>query len=150
MGHRRAQSGFTLIELLIAVGIVGLLSGILVPNLIAARERAQYARVVLEMRNMAAQIVSCLADGRDYPADVSPGVAPSGCPDLQWPADVPFNSTYDYENWDLGGGRRWIGLTFYGKARNRAGIPANTDLGDGLRRVDTGSNITYSLAIERH
>ena len=144
------RHGFTLLELLIVIAIIGILSAVLMPNLLQARKRANYTAAAMLMKSLSTEIIACsisgnFADG-GFPADVGPNRAPAGCPDLDWPSrdEVPFGTTLDYENWDLGGGRRWIGLTFWGADNNRH-ISPNSDLGASLVFHDNGSNINISL-----
>ena len=114
-----------------------------------ARKQAQYAAATLLMNNLAQQLTSCLIDTGDFPADTQPNVPPAECPDIAWPDqdEVPFNSSIDYENWSVDG-KRWIGITFWGEANNRAGIPSFSNLGAGFRRHKTANNLTFSLALE--
>jgi len=51
----RNNQGFTLIELLIVLVIIGVLTAIAVPQFSGARERAYYAAVKSDLRNLAAQ-----------------------------------------------------------------------------------------------
>ncbi|MBB6098238.1 prepilin-type N-terminal cleavage/methylation domain-containing protein [Deinobacterium chartae] len=144
------SQGLTLIEVLASAGVIGILAAILLPNLLSARDAAQYTAATQQLNTFAKQLALCLAEGHSLPQDAPPNQAPSGCPDLKWPRNAPFNSTYDYENWDLGDGRRWVGFTFYGKENRRSGIPAHSDLGSGLQRREVGNNITYSLSFPIH
>lgn len=146
------RHGFTLLELLIVIAIIGVLAAVLTPNLMNARRAASYKAGAALIRNLGTQIAACalendLAGNGGYPADVGPGQPPPGCPDVDWPtsADIPFRTTIDYENWELGG-TRWIGVTFWGEKNVRNG-GSNTDLGPGLQEHHGGGNITLSFAL---
>ena len=144
-----SRSGLTLLELLIIVAILGILAAVSLVGLINARKEAQYATATLLMNNLAQELTQCLIDAGDFPADVGPNTAPAGCPNIVWPSQdrVPFNSSMDYENWAVNG-KRWIGITFWGEANNRAGIPTFSNLGSGFQRHKTANNMTFSLALE--
>ncbi len=143
------RSGFTLLELLIVIAVVAVLGAVFVPNLVSSRKAANYLAAAVMLRNLSADLLLCATDNGDFPPDAGPNAAPAGCAGLDWPApdEVPFGSTIDFENWTVGTGR-WVGLTFYGAANNRAGIPVYTDLGPGFVRHEVGNNTTFSLALE--
>ncbi|MBM3460180.1 MAG: prepilin-type N-terminal cleavage/methylation domain-containing protein [Armatimonadetes bacterium] len=67
------RSGFTLMELLVVLGIVGLLTGLLLPVLVQARSQAQRTRCVAQLHQLGAAFSLYIADydGRfpDYHAD---------------------------------------------------------------------------------
>ena len=147
----KVERGFTLIELITVIAIVGVLFTVLIPNLVRAHERALYASAVSTLHNLGTHISSCASDYNfeSFPTDIGAGARPTECLNFTWPtgSDVPFNSTFDYENWDLGSGDRWIGITFYGKNNSRASIPFNTDLGPGLQEHGSGDDKAYSFAL---
>jgi general secretion pathway protein G len=142
----RSSTGFTLIELLVVIGIIGILSAVLIPQLLGARRAAQYAAAKSILRNLATQLMSCMTSNQPFPADAGPNTPPSGCNDIVWPDNIPFDSTIDYENWQIGSGR-WVGFTFWGEENNRGGIPANTNLSGGFVEHRVGNNITMSIAV---
>jgi len=145
----QSRSGLTLLELLIVVAILGILAVVAFAGLLNTRKQAQYAAATMLLNNLAQELTICLIDNGDFPADTTPNRPPAECPDMTWPSqnDIPFNSTIDYENWVVDG-NRWIGITFWGEANNRAGIPSFSNLGSGFKRHKTASNLTFSLALE--
>jgi prepilin-type N-terminal cleavage/methylation domain-containing protein len=145
--YNNKTRGFTLIELLIVIAVIGVLAAVLIPNLLRAREVSQYRAAQLLVANIAKEITLCMVETGSFPADSGPNTQPSGC-NLSWPSKIPFGSTVDYENWDLGGGQRWIGVTFWGKNNNRDGIPGQTNLGGGMQEIKIGGDIKYVVGLQ--
>lgn len=150
------NAGLTILELLIAVAVIGVLSVMVVPNVINAKKSANYGAATILVNNLANEVFACalenpaaFADSGGFPADVGPNEKPAGCDNLDWPSQsrIPFNSTIDYENWEVDGGR-WIGLTFWGEKNSRTGHGSNSNLGSGFKRYKSDGNITFSIAIQ--
>jgi prepilin-type N-terminal cleavage/methylation domain-containing protein len=97
------HAGFTLIELLIVISIIGILSSLLLPSLIAAKNAAYFSRTKVEMKSMATALEEYANDhGGAYPADANRDIPPgieqyvSG---KSWPAAPWPGSIYDWDAW---------------------------------------------------
>jgi len=71
MTRRRRQAGFTLIEMMIVLLIIGLLTVILLPNLIRGKYQSQWSACVQYQRNLAAALENYNAQEKSYPAALS-------------------------------------------------------------------------------
>jgi prepilin-type N-terminal cleavage/methylation domain-containing protein len=66
----RDQKGFTLIELLIVVVIIGILAAIAIPKFSATREKAYFAAMKSDLKNLASQQEIYYADGYEYSTSI--------------------------------------------------------------------------------
>ena len=90
----RHDKGFALIDLLFVCGIIGVLSAIALPRLLAARNSATSATAIASMRTVStAQLAFALSCGNGYYA-----------PDLPSLAKPPVGSTTGFIGPDLGAG----------------------------------------------
>ena len=67
----RDNKGFTLIELLIVVVIIGILAAIAIPKFSATRERAYFAAMKSDLKNLATQQEIYYADHYTYSTSVT-------------------------------------------------------------------------------
>ncbi len=66
----RDNKGFTLIELLIVVVIIGILAAIAIPKFSATREKAYFAAMKSDLKNLASQQEIYYSDTYEYTATV--------------------------------------------------------------------------------
>lgn len=94
--------GLTLIELLVVIAIVGILAGIVLASISKAREKAQVAKAVLEIREMQKQSVMFNDDTQQYPGNCTETCVAGADPFLNslgvsgWKG--PYGSIYDKEH----------------------------------------------------
>jgi len=67
----RDQKGFTLIELLIVVVIIGILAAIAIPKFSATREKAYFAAMKSDLKNLASQQEIYYSDYYAYTTDAT-------------------------------------------------------------------------------
>jgi prepilin-type N-terminal cleavage/methylation domain-containing protein len=65
------KKGFTLIELLIVVVIIGILAAIAIPKFSATREKAYFAAMKSDLKNLASQQEIYYSDNYSYSADAT-------------------------------------------------------------------------------
>lgn len=71
--------GFTLIELLVVVAIIGVLTAVLLVNLVGIRERAADTRLKSDLRQLKTALRIYYNDNQSYPADSNGNTAFNGC-----------------------------------------------------------------------
>jgi general secretion pathway protein G len=64
----RAQTGFTLIEILVVVVIIGIIAGLIVPNVIGRDEQAKVAAARNDIRAIANALEMYRLDNNHYPS----------------------------------------------------------------------------------
>lgn len=118
------KKGFTLIELLVVIAIIGMLSALLVPNFMGARERARD----IQRKNDLKQIQKAL---EMYKQDQSP---------ISYPNSVTCGSSTCFPN----SGGQWInGSTVY---INKVPVDPNRTNNSGYYYYSVNNtNLTYTL-----
>ena len=70
--NKQKQKGFTLTELLLVIAIIGALAGIILASITKAREKAQIAKTVIEVKELSKSIYQYYIDTSVYPVCGSP------------------------------------------------------------------------------
>lgn len=66
---QRSNCGFSLVELLVVISIIGILAAIILSNISRAREKAQVAKAVFEVKEVSKVLAKYYFDTGIYPAD---------------------------------------------------------------------------------
>jgi type II secretion system protein G len=69
MPPEKAQKGFTLIELLVVIAIIGVLSSVVLASLNEARDRAKYAKLYTDLRQIESALNLARNDYNDWPSE---------------------------------------------------------------------------------
>lgn len=72
------SKGFTLIEILVVIAVIGVLTALILPNLVGARERARDASLKKTMREFQTAMRLYYNDNQVYPASLANAVAQTG------------------------------------------------------------------------
>jgi len=67
---RRSHSAFTILEIMVVVILVGLLTAIVVPHVLKARDRANQQTCINNLRQIDQAIQLWAADSRSFPTDI--------------------------------------------------------------------------------
>jgi type II secretory pathway pseudopilin PulG len=106
MKMKKHAAGFTIVDLMIVVTVIGLLAAIAVPNFIMARENAQNARFIGDMRVARGAFTMYYVDTGGYPIDQLPAIIPTGMQDylgrMQWAGPTSLGGQWDWDHQQFG------------------------------------------------
>jgi prepilin-type N-terminal cleavage/methylation domain-containing protein/prepilin-type processing-associated H-X9-DG protein len=126
MNTARTRHGFTLVEVLVVIGIIGILIAILLPSLRRARESANSAACLSNLRQIALAMTI-------YSADNHGQMVPKDYFDAKNPAALPGN---------------WVGILVDGKYLNALDQPdfkSTTSRGTSVLRCPSGLDTRWNL-----
>jgi len=101
------KKGFTLIELLVVIAIIGILAGIIIPNLAIARQSARDAKRISDIKNIQLSLALYYNDNLHYPCNLTAtdsinACAPNFTPGYMTtvPTDPVSNNNYPYSSYN--------------------------------------------------
>src|SRR3989344_4171031 len=94
------KKGFTLIELLVVIAIIGILAGIIIPNLAIARQSARDAKRISDIKNIQLSVALYYNDNLFYPRILADLVTLGYMSSV--PTDPVSNSNYLYTSYRSG------------------------------------------------
>jgi prepilin-type N-terminal cleavage/methylation domain-containing protein len=99
----RTRAAFTLVEIMIVVAIIALLVAIAVPSFLNARQSAQRARFINDLRIAVNAFEMYAAENGRYPADANRATVPAGMAvylnKMNFTGNTPIGGQWD---WDAG------------------------------------------------
>ena len=99
-------AGFTLVELMVVVAIIGLLSAIALPAFVRARENAQNARFIGDLRVARGAFAQYSIETGNYPPDWATGAMPTGMDEylrgMKWTEETSLGGQWDWDYLVLG------------------------------------------------
>ena len=97
MHRQSASSGFTLIELLIVIAIIGILSAVLIPNLLSTRSRAFDVATMTCLKNLSTRQHGFAANSPfEYDQALDPTTLPE-CENITFSVNTVTPFSFDYE-----------------------------------------------------
>ena len=99
------QKGFTLVEMMVTVIIIGVLAGIIMPNLIRMQDRAKEASLKANMHTLQLAMEDFAVRNEGFYPDTDASTTPDGetvhdiCPGKAYP-DNPFTGVITLVSWD--------------------------------------------------
>lgn len=142
-GFSSQPDGFTMTELMVVMLLIALLSLLAYPAYSAFSRKARYAEAKQQMGSIARDLEIAFLEQGDFPADTEPNTPPPGV--NNWPKDIPYDSTLDYDHWALGGGQCYVQLAFWGE-KNQRQYDLHQALANPGEFQESGDNLVLAVA----
>lgn len=132
-GKLRDRAAFTLVELLVVIGIIAVLIGILIPVLGKAREQANRAKCMSNLRTISMAIITYAQDRKSMPGPANIGIAD---PDTvnKTAVNAPFTATEKRQQLSNGD----VLQPYLKNSREVYFCPSSTAMREGARALSNG------------
>jgi prepilin-type N-terminal cleavage/methylation domain-containing protein len=137
--RRSAPRGFTLVELLVVIGIIAVLIGILIPVLGKAREQANRAKCMANVRQIAMAIIMYAGERKSLPGPVNIAVCDPATVN-NTPVGAPFTATEKRQQLT----NAELLQPFVKNSREVYFCPSSTNLREQARSIASGTKL-YNL-----